>query len=111
MVRRFLQSKSSKVSGYAQTRKQTVKSFQEHGYGFVTEANLNAVQNFMRDARSKGLISMYGSQAVLNAARNAIKNKLTAEQMQANMEHWMSGQYSGKTLRWNKKLGIRGDDI
>lgn len=110
-VRRYLQSSSSKVAGYARTRERTVKSFQEHGYGFVNKKNLDSIQKFMADARSKGLISLYGSQAVLNAGKNAIKNKLTAAQVAANMQRWMSPQYSGRTLRYNTRLGMSSSDL
>ena len=110
-VRRYLQSSSSKVEGYARTRAKTVESFKSHGYEFVNEGNLNAIQKFMGDARSKGLISLYGSQAVLNAGKNAVKNKLTASQVAANMERWMSPSYKGRTLRYNTRLGASSDDI
>lgn len=110
-VRRYLQSASSKVEGYARTRAKTIESFKAHGYTFVSEKNLNAIQKFMADARSKGLISDYGSQQVMNAAKNAVKNKLTQSQVYANMERWMSPSYTGRTLRYNKKLGADSRDI
>ena len=105
-TKRFLFSDSSKVKGYAKTRNATVESFHAHGYDFVNEKNLDAVQSFMAMARSKGIISAATSSYILKAAERAARRKMTEKEFMANVDYWASGKYTGSKYHFRKNVDI-----
>jgi len=87
-VQRFLSSGSSRVSEYAQVRQNTINSFQESGYDFVNESNLDDLYQFLEDARARHLGSIYGSDQLIETWNRAQKRGLTSEQLLGNIEYW-----------------------
>lgn len=87
-TRRFLASGSSRVSEYAQVRQNMIESFHRSGYEFVNESNLDALYQFLEDARARHLGSIYGSDILIEIFERAEKRGLTSEQLLGNIEYW-----------------------
>ena len=87
-VTRFLTSSSSRVKEYEQVRKNTVQTFQEHGYEDVNEKNLDPLIQFLEDARQRHLATIYGSEQLVEVFQRAQKRGLTREQLLGNIEYW-----------------------
>lgn len=87
-VQKFLASGSSRVKEYGQVRQDIVRSFQENGYEFVNESNLDDLYQFMEDARARHLGSMYGSDQLIDTWHRAQKRGMTKEQLLGNIEYW-----------------------
>lgn len=87
-VQRFLESGSSRVREYGKIRQNIVETFQRSGYEFVNESNLDDLYQFLEDARSRNLASMYGSDQLVETWNRAQKRGLTSEQLMGNIEYW-----------------------
>lgn len=87
-VRRYLASGSSRVSEYAQVRQNMIESFHRSGYEFVNESNLDALYQFLEDARARHLGSIYGSDQLIETFERAEKRGLSSEQLLGNIEYW-----------------------
>lgn len=87
-VQKFLASGSSRVKEYGQVRQDIVRSFQENGYEFVNEKNLDDLYQFLEDARARHLGSMYGSDQLIETWHRAQKRGMTKEQLLGNIEYW-----------------------
>lgn len=87
-VTRFLSSSSSRVDEYAEVRAQTVKSFHDNSYEYVTEKNLDPMIQFLEDARQRHLAAIYDSKRLVEVFNRAVKRGLTREQVLGNIEYW-----------------------
>jgi len=98
-VTRFLSSGSSRVDEYADVRKQTIKSFHDNEYKFVTEKNLDPMMQFLEDARQKHLAAIYDSKRLVVVFTRAVKRGLTREQVLGNIEYWAEHDTGKKSPR------------
>lgn len=87
-VTRFLAGQSSRENEYEDVRKNTVRSFQDHGFTDITEENLDALYQFLEDARQRHLATIYGSDQLIEAFQRAHKRGLSREQLLGNIEYW-----------------------
>ena len=87
-TQKFLASGSSRVKEYGQVRQNIIDSFNENGYDFVNESNLDDLYQFLEDARARHLGSMYGSDQLLETWNRAQKRGMTPEQLLGNIEYW-----------------------
>lgn len=87
-VQKFLASGSSRVREYGKVRQDIINSFQENGYEFVNESNLDSLYQFLEDARARHLGSMYGSDQLIETWHRAQKRGMTPEQLLGNIEYW-----------------------
>lgn len=87
-TQKFLASGSSRVKEYGQVRQNIINSFNENGYDFVNESNLDDLYQFLEDARARHLGSMYGSDQLLETWNRAQKRGMTPEQLLGNIEYW-----------------------
>ena len=85
---KFLASDSSRVSEYGRVRQNIIQSFQDNGYEFVNEKNLDSLYQFLEDARARHLGSMYGSDQLIETWHRAQKRGMTPEQLLGNIEYW-----------------------
>ena len=98
-VTRFLSSGSSRVDEYADVRKQTIKSFHDNEYKFVTEKNLDPMMQFLEDARQKHLAAIYDSKRLVEVFTRAVRRGLTREQVLGNIEYWAEHDTGKKSPR------------
>ena len=87
-TQKFLASGSSRVREYGQVRQNIIDSFNENGYDFVNESNLDDLYQFLEDARARHLGSMYGSDQLIETWNRAQKRGMTPEQLLGNIEYW-----------------------
>ena len=87
-TQKFLASGSSRVKEYGQVRQNIIDSFNENGYDFVNESNLDDLYQFLEDARARHLGSMYGSDQLIETWNRAQKRGMTPEQLLGNIEYW-----------------------
>lgn len=87
-TQKFLASRSSRVKEYGQVRQNIIDSFNENGYNFVNESNLDDLYQFLEDARARHLGSMYGSDQLIETWNRAQKRGMTPEQLLGNIEYW-----------------------
>ena len=73
---------------YGQVRQNIIDSFNENGYDFVNESNLDDLYQFLEDARARHLGSMYGSDQLIETWNRAQKRGMTPEQLLGNIEYW-----------------------
>lgn len=96
-VQKFMASGSSRVREYGQVRQNIIESFQNNGYEFVNESNLDDLYQFLEDARARHLGSMYGSDQLIETWNRAQKRGMTSEQLLGNIEYW--AEQPRKSLR------------
>lgn len=101
-VQRFLESGSSRVREYGKIRQNIVETFQRSGYEFVNESNLDDLYQFLEDARSRNLASMYGSDQLVETWNRAQKRGLTSEQLMGNIEYWAANPDKSTRLYANR---------
>ena len=96
-VTRFLSSRSSRVAEYKQVREETIQLFKKHEYGYITESNLDALEQFLEDARIRFYAVIPPSQVLVEMFRRAEKRELTREQILGNIEYWAEHGISEKS--------------
>lgn len=113
-VQRFLRSSASSLDDYEESRRHIIESFHDSGYEFVDESNLDALQEFMRDTRERGLVKLYGSDQLVNAFEFAQSEQLSPEMLAANVDRWernrekVEAGVMGARLRMTKGGGSWG---
>lgn len=101
-TQKFLASGSSRVREYGQVRQNIIDSFNENGYDFVNEANLDDLYQFLEDARARHLGSMYGSDQLIETWNRAQKRGMTPEQLLGNIEYWAEKPRNSLRIYANK---------
>ena len=103
-VERFLRSSASDLERYEMARQETIEKFHASGYDFVNNENLDALQQFMRDVRARGLVTPYGSDQLVEAFNFSRKEGITAEQFAANIERWEKNAEKVQSGAMSKRL-------
>lgn len=103
-VERFLRSSASDLERYEMARQQTIDSFHDSGYDFVNNENLDALQEFMRDVRARGLVKPYGSDQLVEAFNFSQKERMTPAQLAANIERWEKNKERAEAGAMSKRL-------
>ena len=101
-TQKFLASGSSRVKEYGQVRQNIIDSFNENGYDFVNESNLDDLYQFLEDARARHLGSMYGSDQLIETWNRAQKRGMTPEQLLGNIEYWAEKPRNSLRIYANK---------
>ena len=105
-VERFLRSSASDLERYEMARQETIEKFHASGYDFVNNENLDALQQFMRDVRARGLVTPYGSDQLVEAFNFSRKEGMTAEQLAANIERWERNKERAEAGAMSKRLRV-----
>lgn len=92
--------------------RQAVDTLQERGYDYVNMHNIDSFFDFLDDARARGLTSIYGYEAILDAVNRAKKRKLSDTEIKANIDYWAEHN-TGQRLyvRKGRKLKSSSDDF
>lgn len=102
-TQKFLASGSSRVKEYGQVRQNIIDSFNENGYDFVNESNLDDLYQFLEDARARHLGSMYGSDQLIETWNRAQKRGMSPEQLLGNIEYWAEKPRDSLRIYANKR--------
>ena len=95
---RDLQIMTRKAEGLLQTKalttrherqiKQAVETLQDRGYDYINRSNIDEFFDFLDDARARGLASIYGYEAILDAVNRARRRGLSADEIKGNIDYW-----------------------
>ena len=107
----LLQTKSLTTKHERQIR-QAVETLQDRGYDYINRGNIDEFFDFLDDARARGLASIYGYEAILDAVNRARRRKLSAEEIKGNIEYWAENN-TGQRLyvRKGRKPRSSSDDF
>lgn len=67
---------------------QAVETLQERGYDYVNRSNIEEFFDFLDDARARGLASIYGYEAILDAVNRAKRRGLSPAEIKGNIDYW-----------------------
>ena len=81
----FIFSKSSTIKGYKESRIETIKSFNDNGYKFVNDGNLDDFLLFLDDFKASSDAEIYGSDDAVKFYQQADRLKIDAEDLKDNM--------------------------
>lgn len=101
-VSRMISAKTGTLSGIKAARAQSIRTFREHGYEFVTEENYNDFGEFMRewkDSQYRG----YGSTTAVDfyeSAARARQNVSGEDFDRATVSHNKSGSIAKQFEQW-----------
>ena len=117
-----LRALTKKAQGLLQTKtlttkhdrqiNQAVETLRDRGYDYINRNNIDEFFDFLDDARARGLTSIYGYEAILDAVNRARKRKVTSEEIKANIAYWAENN-TGQQLyvRKGRKLRSSSDDF
>lgn len=104
-VSRMISAKTGTLSGIKAARAQSIRTFREHGYEFVTEENYNEFGEFMRewkDSQYRG----YGSTTAVDffeSAARARQNVSGEDFNRASVSSNKSGSIAEQFAQWRKQ--------
>ena len=82
-LHKFINSKTSTVTGLKQQRNQAVEILQERGYDFINKKNIKAFGDFMEDLRQRKIAGLYDSERLAEifeiSEREKVDPKTVAE--------------------------------
>lgn len=117
-----LRALTKKAQGLLQTKalttkhdrqiRQAVNTLQDRGYDYINQNNIDEFFDFLDDARARGLTSIYGYEAILDAVQRARERKLSSSEIKANIAYWAENN-TGQRLyvRKGRKLKSSSDDF
>ena len=70
----------------------------DYGFDFVNQQNLNQLFRFLDDARARHLHSVYSSEQIIEAIKEAKRKGLTEAQLRRNMDRWAK-----KVIKYDKQ--------
>lgn len=76
------------LASIERSKAETINTLKEMGINYVNGRNFNSFMRFMDDARARHLGSIYTSEQLIEAIREAKKRGLTKAQIRANMDRW-----------------------
>lgn len=86
----FLNAETSSVTGFKQQRKRALATLKEHGYDFVTEANIGEFGEYMEYWRNHKLDMLYSSERVVDLFHFAQRNKVDRSVIFAEFERFLA---------------------
>lgn len=106
---RLLASKELSLKNRKRAMGAAIKTLNSRGYDYINAGNFRYFFDFLEDARSRGLASIYGYQYLLDTFNRAKQRGLSDEEIKGNIAYW-SEQYEKRKLKADK-LGIPEDMI
>lgn len=83
-----------------------IKTLNDRGYNYLNQGNFKYFFDFLDDARSRGLASIYGYQYLLDTFNRAKKRGLTEEQILGNMQYWEEQTNKQKAIAMKKGIPL-----
>lgn len=91
-IHRFLSKKTSSVTGLREISNKTLATLQEHGYDFITAANLDDFGRFMDAVRVTAEAMRYDSERVAELFEWGEKNAVPVNDLLKNFTYYMERQ-------------------
>lgn len=87
---KFIAAKTGSVSGIRAQRAKAVKTFQEHGYDFITKENIGTFGEFMEAFKSKkGKTRAYGSYEAVELWEFTQEQNIDPERVKRKFAQWL----------------------
>lgn len=96
---KFVNAKSSSVSGYRNIQDKQIRSLQAAGYKFITRKNLRQFGDFMDYFRSRKDAKSYGSGTAADTFNKAAKQGINPEELEKHFKF-----YAGQTKNGDETL-------
>ena len=87
-VRDLVKTDRLSLASIERSKAETINTLKEMGINYVNGRNFNSFMRFMDDARARHLGSVYTSEQLIEAIREAKRRGLTKAQIRANMDRW-----------------------
>lgn len=85
---RLLESKELSLKTRKRAMGAAIKTLNSRGYDYINSGNFKYFFDFLEDARSRGLASIYGYQYLLDTFNRAKKRGLSDEEIKGNIAYW-----------------------
>lgn len=112
---KFIAAKTGSVSGIRAQRSKAVKTFQEHGYKFITRENIGTFGEFMEAFKSKkGKTRAYGSYEAVELWEFTQEHDIDPERVKKQFAQWLNqrGKLEGYVKRQHKAgAEVTADDV
>lgn len=89
-VGRFVNLKTSSVTGARAAQKAFIETMQDRGYTFINKSNAEDFGEFMREVKTHSTYRGYDSERVANLYKKAKEKRISAEDMAKNFEFWLA---------------------
>ena len=86
---RFIEAKTSTVSGIKETQKKAIETMHEHGYDFINSSNIKQFGEFMEEFRNRQLDMEYDSGDAAELFSVVTKKKVSIEKVKENFEEYL----------------------
>lgn len=87
-ITNLLESDELTMDGYQRSKAQGIRTLNDAGLDYINEKNFNSFMRFLNDAQSRGLGSLYSSDQIIEAIKQAKDRGLTKGQINENIRRW-----------------------
>ena len=112
---KFIAAKTGSVSGIRAQRAKAVRTFQEHGYKFITRENIGTFGEFMEAFKSKkGKTRAYGSYEAVELWEFTQEHDIDPDRVTKQFAQWLNqrGKLEGYVKRQHKAgAEVTADDV
>ena len=88
-VARYLNLKTSSISGARKAREKFVATMKKRGYGFINMANAEQFGDFMKEVKKHEEYSGYDSKRVVALYHTAKQKRVDPESLAQDLKYWM----------------------
>lgn len=97
-MKSIIKSKALDLDSLKRSKANAIDTLRKDGIDYVNGRNFNSFMRFLDDARARHLGSIYSSEQLIEAIREAKKKGLTKSQIRANMDRW-----ARKAVKYDKE--------
>lgn len=85
---KLYKSGATSLEGAQRSMSLTIDKLREEGLDFIDRRNFRSFMRFLHDAQARGLGSLYTSEQIIEAVKDARKKGLNRRQIEANIQYW-----------------------
>lgn len=85
---KLYKSGATSLEGAERSMALTIDKLREEGLDFIDRRNFKAFMRFLHDAQARGLGSLYTSEQIIEAVKDARRKGLNRRQIEANIQYW-----------------------
>ncbi len=85
---KLYKSGATSLEGSERSMALTIDKLREEGLDFIDRRNFRSFMRFMHDAQARGLGSLYTSEQIIEAVKDARRKGLNRRQIEANIQYW-----------------------
>jgi hypothetical protein len=85
---KLYKSGATSLEGSERSMALTIDKLREEGLDFIDRRNFRSFMRFLHDAQARGLGSLYTSEQIIEAVKDARRKGLNRRQIEANIQYW-----------------------